>query len=183
MRLGDFLNPPLSPFAKGGVVLRNTFLIKSLSFYEKIPQLQNPLSQRGQGDFMIPYNKKSKEKARKLRRNMTLAEKKIWYELLRKDKLEGFRFLRQKPLDNYIADFYCNELKLIIEIDGESHLSADAREYDAHRTKVLNGYGIEVVRYTNDEILNRLDKVKTDLKEKVNERKGKAIVGNKIGRE
>lgn len=55
---------------------------------------------------------------------------------------------------------------LVIEIDGESHLSADAREYDDHRTKVLNGYGIEVVRYTNEQILNHLDEVEKDLKEK-----------------
>ena len=51
---------------------------------------------------MLPFNKNSKEKARKLRRNMTLAEKKIWYELLAKDKLNGLRFLRQKPIDEYI---------------------------------------------------------------------------------
>jgi very-short-patch-repair endonuclease len=114
---------------------------------------------------------------------MTLAEKKIWSELLRKDKLEGFRFLRQKPLDNYIADFYCAELLLVIEIDGKHHLSADAREYDEYRTRVLNGYGIEVVRYTNEQILNHFDEVEQDLKEKVNERKANAILGNKIGRE
>ena len=108
---------------------------------------------------------------------------KIWSELLRKDKLEGFRFLRQKPLDNYIADFYCAELLLVIEIDGKHHLSADAREYDEHRTKVLNGYGIEVVRYTNEQILNHFDEVEKKLKEKVNERKANAILGNKIGRE
>jgi very-short-patch-repair endonuclease len=126
---------------------------------------------------MLPYNKKSKLKARKLRRNMTLAEKKIWYELLARDNLNGFRFLRQKPIDQYIVDFYCNELKLVIEIDGESHLAAGAREYDEHRTKVLNGYGIEVIRYTNEEILNHLDEVEKDLKEKVKLRGDKLSLG------
>jgi very-short-patch-repair endonuclease len=101
---------------------------------------------------------------------MTLAEKKIWSELLRKDKLEGFRFLRQKPLDNYIADFYCSELLLVIEIDGESHLSEDAKKYDEHRTKVLNAYGIEVLRFTNEEILNRLDYVEMNLRKRVLDR-------------
>lgn len=132
---------------------------------------------------MLPYKVSNTKRARKLRKRMTLAEKKIWSELLRKDKLEGFRFLRQKPLDNYIADFYCAELLLVIEIDGKHHLSADAREYDEYRTRVLNGYGIEVVRYTNEQILNHFDEVEQDLKEKVNERKGNANLGNKIGRE
>ena len=98
---------------------------------------------------------------------MTLAEKKIWSELLRKDGLEGYRFLRQKPLDNYIADFYCAELLLVIEIDGESHLAEGAREYDEERTKVLNGYGIKVTRFTNDEILNHFVDVEKKLREKV----------------
>lgn len=101
---------------------------------------------------------------------MTLAEKKIWYELLAKDKLNGLRFLRQKPIDEYIADFYCHKLKLVIEIDGESHLAEGAREYDEHRTKVLNAYGIEVIRYTNEEILNHIGEVESDLKENVRKR-------------
>ncbi|MBP7282311.1 MAG: endonuclease domain-containing protein [Leptospiraceae bacterium] len=119
---------------------------------------------------MLYYKVANTKRARKLRRKMTLAEKKIWSELLRKDKLEGFRFLRQKPLDNYIADFYCAELLLVIEIDGESHLAEGAREYDEHRTKVLNAYGIEVIRYTNEEILNHIGEVESDLKENVRKR-------------
>ncbi len=117
---------------------------------------------------MLPFNKNSKEKARKLRRNMTLAEKKIWYQLLVNDGLNGLRFLRQKPIDQYIVDFYCHQLKLVIEIDGESHLAEDAKEYDEVRTKVLNGYGIEVIRYTNDQILNRFGEVEADLRKRVN---------------
>ncbi|HMV42795.1 MAG TPA: endonuclease domain-containing protein [Leptospiraceae bacterium] len=119
---------------------------------------------------MLPHNKNLKKKARKLRRNMTSAEKMIWYQLLAKDKLEGFRFLRQKPIDEYIADFYCHKLKLVIEIDGESHLAEEAKDYDEHRTRVLNAYGIEVVRYTNEQIRNHLDEVEKDLKEKVSRR-------------
>ena len=63
----------------------------------------------GQGGLkVIPFNKNLKEKARKLRRNMTLAEKNIWSQLFAKDNLNGLRFLRQKPIDEYIVDFYCH---------------------------------------------------------------------------
>ena len=61
-----------------------------------------------------------------------------------------YKFLRQKPIDNYIVDFYCSELCLVIEIDGDSH--AEAVEYDAARTKVLEALGLTVVRYTNDDV-------------------------------
>lgn len=119
---------------------------------------------------MLPFNKNSKEKACKLRRNMTLAEKKIWYQLFAKDGLNGLRFLRQKPIDQYIVDFYCHQLKLVIEIDGESHLAEGAKEYDEERTKVLNSYGIEVIRFTNDEILNHFSDVEKNLRETVMQR-------------
>lgn len=101
---------------------------------------------------------------------MTLAEKKIWYQLFAKDGLNGLRFLRQKPIDQYIVDFYCHQLKLVIEIDGESHLAEGAKEYDEERTKVLNSYGIEVIRFTNDEILNHFSDVEKNLRETVMQR-------------
>ena len=171
---------PFIPLCERGCCSKKYFFDKeSFLLRKNTTTPKPPFAKGGRGDFMIPYNKKSKEKAQKLRRNMTLAEKKIWYELLRKDKLEGFRFLRQKPLDNYIADFYCAELLLVIEIDGESHLAEGAKEYDAHRTKVLNGYGIEVVRYTNEQILNHLDEVEQDLKEKVKLHRDKLSLGRK----
>lgn len=72
-----------------------------------------------------------------------------------------YKFLRQKPIDNYIADFYCSELRLVIEIDGDSH--AVAIEYDAVRTKVLEALGLIVVRYTNDEVLRSIQGVYEDL--------------------
>jgi very-short-patch-repair endonuclease len=116
---------------------------------------------------MPPFNRRSKEKARELRRNMTLAEKRLWYQLLANDGLNGLRFLRQKPIDRYIVDFYCHKLKLVIEIDGESHLVEGAKEYDEVRTKVLNGYDIEVIRYTNDEVLNHFNEVEADLRKRI----------------
>lgn len=128
---------------------------------------------------MLPYKVANKKNARRLRKRATVAEKKIWSLLLRKKKLEGFHFLRQKPLDNYIADFYCAELLLVIEIDGKHHLGEGVREYDERRTYVLNQYGIEVVRYSNSQILEHFECVEKDLKEKVKERFRKLEIGSK----
>ena len=140
----------------------------------------NPLSQRGQGDyklrkynddlFYIPYKPYLKELARELRKNMTVAEKKVWYQLLSRDGLEGWRFLRQKPLLNFIADFYCSKLLLVVEIDGGVHTTEEAKAYDDWRTELLATYGIKVVRYWNDDVYKRFDWVKEDLLREINER-------------
>ena len=76
----------------------------------------------------IPYNRNLKERAREMRNNPTLAEKIFWYEMLRNENFLNLSFLRQKPLLNYIVDFYCSRLLLIIELDGKSHLSNE--KYD-----------------------------------------------------
>ncbi len=117
----------------------------------------------------IPYNKNLTEKARKNRKNSTVAEKKMWYKILRNKEFENYKFIRQKPLDNFIVDFYCSELLFVIEIDGDSHV--EQIDYDILRTKKLNSYGIEVVRYTNLEVINNLEGVYDDLKRKVAKRK------------
>ena len=72
-----------------------------------------------------------------MRKNMTTAEKKIWFRLLSHLK---YKVLRQKVIDNYITDFYIPKLKLIIEIDGPSHYTEDGLEYDNIRTAVLESY-------------------------------------------
>lgn len=72
-----------------------------------------------------------------------------------------YKFLRLKPIANFIVDFYCAELRLAIEIDGDSH--AESVEYDAGRTGVLNALGISVARYTNDEVMTNLEGVYDDL--------------------
>lgn len=69
----------------------------------------------------LGYNKKLKPLARKLRNNSTPAEIRLWSEILQAKKMEGYSFLRQRPVLNFIADFVCKELKLIIEVDGSSH--------------------------------------------------------------
>ncbi|WP_084669152.1 endonuclease domain-containing protein [Spirulina major] len=104
----------------------------------------------------LPYNKDLVSRAKELRKNMTPAEKKLWYEYLRTFQ---HRVHRQRPIDNYIVDFYCPHLKLVIEIDGESHYTKEAIEYDKIRTQILNGYGLKVIRFTNQEILQNLEGV------------------------
>ena len=112
------------------------------------------------GDY-IPYNKTLTQKARENRKNPTPAEKKLWYEALSNKRLSNLKFIRQKPLDEYIVDFYCAELMLAIEIDGDTH--AGQEQYDKRRTENLNKYGVEVIRYTNAEVLNNLEGVYQDL--------------------
>jgi len=109
----------------------------------------------------IPYDKKLTALARENRKNPTVAESKMWNEVLRMRYFKKLKFLRQKPIGNYILDFYCAELHLAIEIDGDTH--AFTEEYDAARTAAMNALGISVVRYTNDEILNNLEGVYDDL--------------------
>ena len=72
-----------------------------------------------------------------------------------------YKFLRQKPIDSFIVDFYCSTLRLAIEIDGDSH--AEVLEYDAARTAVLDARGITVIRYSNDEVMKNLEGVYDDL--------------------
>ncbi|MDJ0626038.1 MAG: endonuclease domain-containing protein [Candidatus Caenarcaniphilales bacterium] len=108
-------------------------------------------------EFYIPYNPKLKERARVLRKNPTEAEEVIWYQLLRDCK---FQFYRQKIIDNFIVDFYCPKQKLVIEIDGESHYSEDAKSYDQKRTEILESYGIKVLRFTNEQVLNNINYVR-----------------------
>ena len=74
---------------------------------------------------------------------MTVSERKLWLLLFSNFK---YRILRQRPIDNYIVDFYCPKLKLVVEIDGESHYTDDGKTYDEVRTYVLEGYGLKVLR-------------------------------------
>jgi len=87
---------------------------------------------------------------------MTKTEKKIRFDFLQNSK---FRFLKQRPIDNFIVDFYCRELKLVIEIDWDSHYEDWAKEYDFERTKFLEWYGLKIVRFTNNEIYNNFENV------------------------
>ena len=110
----------------------------------------------------LPYNKNLVPRAKELRKNMTLAEKKLWYDYLRDFK---YRVHRQRPIDNFIVDFYCPQLKLVIEIDGDSHYTENAQEYDRQRTEILQGYGLKVIRFNNHDVLDNLAGVVTIIEE------------------
>lgn len=119
--------------------------------------------------FFIPYNKKLLERSRDLRKNMTVAEKKLWFDVLQNERMNGYKFTRQKILDNFIVDFYCSKLGLIIEVDGDSHDNTEGK--DTERTNILEQYKLRVIRYTNDEVLNNISGVYADLENKLKQRK------------
>ena len=106
--------------------------------------------------YHLPYDPKLMERARDLRKNMTTAERRLWYGYLR-----CFRYpvLRQRPIDHYIVDFYCAQLKLVIEVDGDTHYTEEGKQYDEERTFVLEGYGLQVLRFTNQQVLHELEGV------------------------
>ena len=95
------------------------------------------------------HNKTIVPTAKMLRKNMTREEKHLWYDFLR---TYAVRFSRQKVLGKYIADFYCAEAKLVIELDGSQHFTEDEKQYDAERTRFLEVYGLKVVRIPNGEV-------------------------------
>jgi very-short-patch-repair endonuclease len=115
-------------------------------------------------DFHLPYNRQLVEKAKELRKNMTPAERKLWSGYLRTFK---FRILRQRPINNFIVDFFCAQLKLVIEVDGESHFTDEGRDYDWERTQILEGYGLKVLRFTNDEVLQDWEGVCRRIEEEI----------------
>ncbi len=93
------------------------------------------------------YNKNIVPLARELRRNMTKEERHLWYDFLRTYPV---RFLRQKVLGKYIADFYSAKAKIVIELDGAQHRTEENELYDAERTAFLEGYGLTIIRISND---------------------------------
>ena len=113
----------------------------------------------------LPYSSNLTALARENRKNPTPAEKKIWNEVLRMRQFSEYKFLRQKPLGGYIVDFYCSELHLVIEIDGDSH--AENIEYDEARTRFLQSLGLTVVRYANSDVMNNISGVYDDLRQRI----------------
>ncbi|MBK5193494.1 MAG: endonuclease domain-containing protein [Flavobacteriaceae bacterium] len=104
-------------------------------------------------------------KAKYLRDNMTDAEKLLW-EKLKNNQLKGFKFRRQHPIHIYIVDFYCHKLKLIIEIDGGYHNSKEQKLLDAERSEILKFQELEIIRFTNDEVLGNIEFVMRKIEEK-----------------
>ena len=107
---------------------------------------------------IILYNPKLKERTRNLRKNMTIAEKVLWFEL-RGNKLMGYDFDRQRPIDEYIVDFYCKDLMLAIEVDGATHDDLKVQENDKLRQARLELLGVSSLRFTDYEIEYKLNEV------------------------
>jgi very-short-patch-repair endonuclease len=93
-----------------------------------------------------------KDRRRELRNNSTNAEHLLWYQL-RGSKVDGRKFRRQHSIGPFIADFYCPEERLAIELDGDIHDEPDRIEYDARRTQYLEDHGIQVLRFRNGQVL------------------------------
>lgn len=122
------------------------------------------LKERGlvKNKYCLAYNPKLTERAKELRNHMTLAEEKLWTNFLQKHE---YRFRSQKQIENYIVDFYCAKLKLVIEIDGDIHDENGRTLYDKERTKIFESLGLRVIRFRNEEV----DKDFEDVCRRINE--------------
>ena len=107
---------------------------------------------------IIPYNPKLKKLARKLRNNSTFSEVILWQKLKGK-QIQGVDFHRQRPVDNYIVDFICSELWLVIELDGYTHNLNDVALRDERKEARLQELGLKVIRFWDEEVLNDIDGV------------------------
>lgn len=125
------------------------------------------------------YNKtEEKGKRRELRNNQTFCEKIIW-SAIRKNQICDERFLRQYSIDQYVIDFYCPNLKLAIEIDGDDHFVSEEKiEYDKKRQRFLESFGIIFIRYTDDEVFGDTNKVIDKIEREVMELKKKKMDRN-----
>ena len=100
-------------------------------------------------------NAAKRDRARELRRDMTLAERKLW-QVLKQGQLEGYRFRRQHPVGPYIADFICLEAGVVIEVDGGQH---QQNHEDQRRDRYMQSIGFKVLRFWNNEVMANLEGV------------------------
>ena len=117
------------------------------------------------------FNSRSGRQTRRaLRKRMPEAEVILWSKLQRR-QLGGYKFRRQYGVGEYSIDFYCPKLKLAVEVDGDSHLRADREKKDRVRQKYIEDFGIQFIRFGNEDICKNLDGVLMKLEEAVEERK------------
>ncbi|NGP90134.1 endonuclease domain-containing protein [Fodinibius halophilus] len=119
---------------------------------EKKPKIFNP--------------KHTKEKRRYLRNNMTKSEIILWSKIKNR-QMCNCKFRRQHGIGNYIVDFYCPALKLVIEVDGESHYTKEGREHDRRRTIFLKELGLYILRFTNEQIKQNLPGVLKKIEKRI----------------
>ena len=110
----------------------------------------------------LPYNRFLKEFSRELRSHSALSEILLWQKL-RASQFRGYAFNRQKPLGNYIVDFYCKKLNLVIEIDGDSHFDHLSMIEDKERQKILEELGVVFMRFTDLEVKKSMTWVLAEL--------------------
>lgn len=106
----------------------------------------------------ITYDSKLKELARRLRNHSTKAEIKLW-GYLKNRQMKGYDFHRQKPIEDFIVDFFCNKLKVVIELDGYTHTFENTFEKDKLKEEKLRQLGISVLRFQDNEVMNNIDNV------------------------
>ena len=111
------------------------------------------------------YNKGLKPLARNLRKDSTKSEIKLWSEVLRAKQMLGFSFLRQRTIDNYIADFFCKELKLIIELDGVTHLFEHVAAKDEKKEKSLKEASDSILRFKDEDVIKHIEHVAATIEE------------------
>jgi len=114
----------------------------------------------------MALNSRALSMARVLRKKMTPTEKSLWL-CLRGKKLDGLKFRRQMPLVigeyNFVADFYCAENRLVIEVDGDIHNNKEEKEYDLLREDILKLAGFKIIRFKNNEVLNNIQRVISEI--------------------
>ncbi len=107
-------------------------------------------------------NPKKLEAAKSMRSRMTLAERCFW-NMVRRNQVAGLQFRRQQVINGFIADFYCNQIRLVVEIDGGIHETQ--KDYDHLRERLINACGIKVIRFSNEEVINNSSRVLSKLEE------------------
>jgi imidazole glycerol-phosphate synthase subunit HisF len=116
------------------------------------------------------------ELALQMRKNPTQAEKCLWIAI-KKFRKEGYPFRRQHPISFFIADFYCHQVKLVVEVDGKIHLTSENIERDDNRSAEFEKFGITIIRFTNDQILSDLNYVLEQIKIQIDNLSSPALAG------
>ncbi len=122
--------------------------------------LNHPLPLKGEleRDVVIPYYSKLKEPSKQLRANMTLAEKRLWGRL-KNEQINGYSFCRQRPIGAFIVDFYCQKAKLVIEVDGEIHLTKEIQREDKNKDIYFQSINLTILRFTNNDVFTNIEEV------------------------
>jgi len=146
---------PTIPLRRGqGEVIKNKHLINT------------------QNQHIVNYNKSLKPVAKKLRQEMTKSEVCLWKYAIGAKQMKGYTFNRQRPIGNYVADFVCKELMIIIELDGISHCFEEIQEKDKQKENFLKSLGYKVLRFSDEEVLKDMRNVMKEIEYLVEEVEG-----------